>query len=55
MFRVRDIIDPKAPEKGVIVQLEHEIRSPVKADGKKYKSCPFDMTEEFSQFRQTRL
>ena len=24
-----------------ILQLEHEIRSPVKADGTKYKSCPF--------------
>ncbi len=25
-----------------ILRLEHEIRSPVKADGRKYKSCPFD-------------
>ena len=25
-----------------ILRLEHEIRSPVKADGSKYKSCPFD-------------
>eukprot|EP00802_Teleaulax_amphioxeia_P020112 Tamp_20380.p2 GENE.Tamp_20380~~Tamp_20380.p2 ORF type:complete len:176 (+),score=41.04 Tamp_20380:616-1143(+) len=42
MFRVRDIIDPKAPADGAILRLEHEIRSPVKADGSKYKSCPFD-------------
>lgn len=42
MFRVRDIIDPKAPEKGTILQLEHELRSPLKADGSKYRSCPFN-------------
>jgi len=42
MFRVLDLVDPEDPEAGPIVQLEHEIRSPIKADGTKYKSCPFD-------------
>jgi hypothetical protein len=40
MFRVLDVIDPEAPEKGPVVQVEHEIRSCVKTDGSKYKSCP---------------
>ena len=40
MFRVLDVVDPDAPENGPIVQVEHEIRSCVKTDGSKYKSCP---------------
>ena len=40
MFRVIDVVDPDAPENGPIVQVEHEIRSCVKTDGSKYKSCP---------------
>ena len=40
MFRVLDVVDPDAPENGPIVQVEHEIRSCVKPDGSKYKSCP---------------
>ena len=40
MFRVIDVVDPDAPENGPIVQIEHEIRSCVKTDGSKYKSCP---------------
>jgi hypothetical protein len=27
---------------GPILKLEHEIRSVIKRDGTKYKSCPFD-------------
>ncbi len=27
---------------GVILRLEHEVRSVVKRDGRLYKSCPFD-------------
>ena len=42
MFRSLDIVDPLDPESGVIFRLEHEIRSVVKTDGTKYKSCPFD-------------
>eukprot|EP00620_Florenciella_sp_RCC1587_P017680 CAMPEP_0182559932 /NCGR_PEP_ID=MMETSP1324-20130603/2858_1 /TAXON_ID=236786 /ORGANISM="Florenciella sp., Strain RCC1587" /LENGTH=567 /DNA_ID=CAMNT_0024772249 /DNA_START=44 /DNA_END=1747 /DNA_ORIENTATION=- len=43
MFRVIDVVDPDDPSKTPILQLEHEVRSTVKADGKnKYKSCPFD-------------
>lgn len=41
MFRCLDIIDPEKPEEGAILQLEHEIRSVIKRDGSKYKSCPF--------------
>jgi hypothetical protein len=41
MFRVLEIKDPDAPEEGVILRLEHEIRSVVKRDGSMYKSCPF--------------
>ena len=40
MFRVLDVVDPLAPDAGPIVQIEHEIRSCVKPDGSKYKSCP---------------
>ena len=40
MFRVLDVIDPEHPENGAIIQIEHEIRSCVKTDGSKYKSCP---------------
>lgn len=42
MFRIIDIIDPENPEEGAILKLEHEIRSVVKRDGSKYKSCPFN-------------
>jgi hypothetical protein len=42
MFRVRDIVDPDCPEAGPIITLEHEIRSPLKQDGSKYKSCPLE-------------
>jgi hypothetical protein len=42
MFRCIDIVDPQNVEAGPILQLEHEIRSVVKPDGTKYKSCPFD-------------
>jgi hypothetical protein len=41
MFRCLDIVDPEQPEAGVILKLEHEIRSVVKRDGSMYKSCPF--------------
>ena len=40
MFRVLDVVDPEHPENGSIVQIEHEIRSCVKPNGSKYKSCP---------------
>ena len=40
MFRVLDVVDPENPSAGPIVQVEHEIRSCVKPDGSKYKSCP---------------
>ncbi|CAB9510085.1 expressed unknown protein [Seminavis robusta] len=42
MFRCIDIVDPERPQDGVILQLEHEVRSVVKRDGSLYKSCPFD-------------
>jgi len=42
MFRCLDIVDPDRPDAGVILKLEHEIRSVVKRDGSMYKSCPFD-------------
>ena len=42
MFRILDIKDPDKPNDGIILQLEHEIRSVVKPDGTMYKSCPFD-------------
>lgn len=42
MFRCLDIVDPDNEAAGVILRLEHEIRSVVKRDGSKYKSCPFD-------------
>lgn len=44
MFRILDIVDPLDETKGVILRLEHEIRSTKTRDGKKYKSCPlFDV------------
>lgn len=43
MFRCFNIVDPDRPENGAILRLEHEIRSVVKPDGTKYKSCPFDV------------
>eukprot|EP00534_Pseudo-nitzschia_fraudulenta_P004581 CAMPEP_0201118970 /NCGR_PEP_ID=MMETSP0850-20130426/3156_1 /ASSEMBLY_ACC=CAM_ASM_000622 /TAXON_ID=183588 /ORGANISM="Pseudo-nitzschia fraudulenta, Strain WWA7" /LENGTH=413 /DNA_ID=CAMNT_0047384487 /DNA_START=139 /DNA_END=1380 /DNA_ORIENTATION=+ len=46
MFRCLDIVDPASPEEGVILRLEHEVRSVVKKDGSKYKSCPFDEIPE---------
>lgn len=42
MFRCIDIVDPDNPGAGPILKLEHEVRSVVKRDGTKYKSCPFD-------------
>ena len=42
MFRCLDIVDPDDVDAGPILKLEHEIRSVVKRDGSKYKSCPFD-------------
>ena len=42
MFRCLDIVDPEDVSAGPILKLEHEIRSVVKRDGSKYKSCPFD-------------
>ena len=41
MFRCLDIVDPLNIDAGPILQLEHEVRSVVKRDGTKYKSCPF--------------
>eukprot|EP00540_Astrosyne_radiata_P022877 CAMPEP_0116866888 /NCGR_PEP_ID=MMETSP0418-20121206/26313_1 /TAXON_ID=1158023 /ORGANISM="Astrosyne radiata, Strain 13vi08-1A" /LENGTH=168 /DNA_ID=CAMNT_0004502641 /DNA_START=146 /DNA_END=652 /DNA_ORIENTATION=- len=41
MFRCLDIVDPNDVEAGPILRLEHEVRSVVKQDGSKYKSCPF--------------
>ena len=42
MFRILDIVDPENLQDGPILKLEHEVRSVVKPDGSKYKSCPFD-------------
>mmetsp|Transcript_44217 Transcript_44217/g.106550 ORF Transcript_44217/g.106550 Transcript_44217/m.106550 type:complete len:370 (-) Transcript_44217:1926-3035(-) len=42
MFRCLDIVDPDQVQNGPIIKLEHEVRSVVKRDGSKYKSCPFD-------------
>jgi len=41
MFRILDVVDPLAPEKGPIFRLEHEVRAVVQQDGKMYKSAPF--------------
>lgn len=46
MFRCLDIVDPANPAEGIILRLEHEIRSVVKPDGTLYKSCPFDAIPE---------
>lgn len=46
MFRCLNIVDPANPDAGVILKLEHEIRSVVKKDGSMYKSCPFDAIPE---------
>lgn len=46
MFRCLNIVDPQNVEAGPILALEHEIRSVVKHDGSKYKSCPFDEIPE---------
>ena len=40
MFRLIQIVDPLDGEKKVILNLEHEVRSALTKDGKKYKSCP---------------
>ena len=40
MFRMLDVVDPEDVAAGPIVRIEHEVRSAIKADGKKYKSCP---------------
>ena len=42
MFRTLDIVDPAHPDKGVILQLEHEVRSMTQANGEKYKSFPLE-------------
>jgi len=42
MFRIIDIVDPENVEEGSILKIEHEVRSVIKKDGSKYKSCPFD-------------
>lgn len=42
MFRVLDVVDPLDAAAGPVLRLEHEIRSCVKTDGSKYKSCPFE-------------
>jgi hypothetical protein len=46
MFRCLDIVDPENATAGPILKLEHEVRSVVKKDGSKYKSCPFDEVPE---------
>jgi hypothetical protein len=46
MFRCLDIVDPENVEDGPILKLEHEVRSVIKRDGSKYKSCPFDNIPE---------
>jgi len=46
MFRTLDVVDPENIQDGPILQLEHEVRSVVKRDGTKYKSCPFDAIPE---------
>ena len=46
MFRCLDIVDPEDVSAGPILKLEHEIRSVVKRDGSKYKSCPFENIPE---------
>eukprot|EP00977_Amphora_coffeiformis_P014781 scaffold4223_cov189-Amphora_coffeaeformis.AAC.41 len=43
MFRCLDIVDPANPDEGVILRLEHEVRSVIKPDGTLYKSCPFTL------------
>ncbi|KAL3916894.1 MAG: hypothetical protein SGILL_004970 [Bacillariaceae sp.] len=42
MFRILSIVDPENVAGGPILQLEHEVRSVIRRDGSKYKSCPFD-------------
>ena len=44
--RLLDIVDPEDLGAGPILKLEHEVRSVVKRDGSKYKSCPFDEIPE---------
>jgi hypothetical protein len=46
MFRCLDIVDPENVEEGVILRLEHEVRSVVKRNGDLYKSCPFDTIQD---------
>ena len=46
MFRILSIVDPENAPAGPIIQLEHEVRSVIKRDGSKYKSCPFDAVPE---------
>jgi hypothetical protein len=43
MFRCLDVVDPENRSNGVILRLEHEVRSVIKRDGSKYRSCPFDV------------
>ncbi|VEU35009.1 unnamed protein product [Pseudo-nitzschia multistriata] len=46
MFRCLDIVDPENVQDGPILRLEHEVRSVLKRDGTKYKSCPFEEIPE---------
>jgi len=46
MFRCLNIIDPENPENGIILKVEHEVRSVVTKSGSKYKSCPFETIPE---------
>ena len=41
MFRTLDVVDPENISAGSIIKLEHEVRSVITIEGKKYKSCPF--------------
>ena len=56
MFRCLDIVDPENVEAGTILKLEHEIRSCIKPNGSKYKSCPFhDIPDSVPRPKQERL
>mmetsp|Transcript_15786 Transcript_15786/g.19250 ORF Transcript_15786/g.19250 Transcript_15786/m.19250 type:complete len:357 (-) Transcript_15786:16-1086(-) len=46
MFRCLHIIDPENVNDGIILSLEHEVRSVVKSNGDLYKSCPFDTVQD---------
>ena len=46
MFRCLDIVDPDNVDRGVILRLEHEVRSVLKENGSLYKSCPFSVAPD---------